>query len=257
MKYKSPEIESYSYINIKELVLTKKQQGYEATDNVKFTELELKSILSWIFAYHFHLPETSQYNQTQTDSFNTDQNVFFKITIDFGRYLLENLDSFEKDWFNKLLQNEYKIRGILYNEDILNFVEEALIDIMNIRQWEYGRFFLQKLFMILSDNPTWEKEERNILNALTNKEDYMSIMAKKINKTNTFLNLREEFVLIFTLKEKVLKSKMTMYDYTAISQIAQQKTYLFYTRRNELKLSFNKYLKQNWSLNRGMGGPKR
>ncbi len=257
MKFKSHEIESYSYINSKELVLTKKQQGFETTDNVKFTELELKSILSWIFAYHFHLPETSQYKQTQTDSFNTDQNVFFKITIDFGRYLLENLDSFEKDWFNKLLQNEYKIRGILYNEDILSFVEEALIDLMNIRQWEYGRFFLQKLFLIVLDNSTWEKEEKNILNALTNKEDYMSIMAKKINKTNTFLNLREEFVLIFTLKEKVLKSKMTMYDYTAISQIAQQKMCLFYTRRNELKLSFNKYLKQNWSLNRGMGGPKR
>lgn len=236
---------------------TKKQQGFETTDNIKFTELELKSLLSWVFAYHFHLPETRQYNKTQTDSFNTDENAFFKITIDFGRYLLENLDSFEKDWFNELLQKEYKIRGIVHNEYITSSVEESLIDLMNIRQWEYGRFFLQKFFLIASENSTWKKEEKNILNALTNKEDFMSIMAKKINKTNTFLNLREEFVLIFTLKEKVLKSKMTMYDYTAISQIAQQKMCLFYTRRNELKLSFNQYLKQNWNLDRGMGGPKR
>lgn len=256
MKYNTLEIKNYRYINYGELVLIKKQQGYEITDYVKFTELELKSLLSWAFAYHLHLTETSQYNN-QPNTFNSDANVFFKISLDFGRSLLENLDSYRKDWFNELLQKEYKIQGIVHNENILSFVEEGLIDLMNVIEWEYGRFFLQKLFLIISDNSIWEREEKNILNALKNKEDYMSIMAKKIKDTNTFLNSREEFILIFVLKEKILKEEMTMYDYTVISQIAQQKMYLLHSRRNDLKLSFNKYLKQNWNLNRGMGGPKR
>jgi hypothetical protein len=255
MVYKTLDLKKTQHIYFKE-IKDKYRSNIEKDEVIKLTDDELKSIIAGIFAVLFHSPETKNLSDEKKDLFNDETNYFFNITKDFGRVLIENLDGFKLEWLNGLLHKEYKIKDILKNQDVRSFAEEGLIDLMNVREWEYGRFFLQKLFSILTDHLTWKLNEQGISSILKDNENHMSIMAKKIKLTNTNLESDEKFTLIFVLKEKILKDKMSMYDYTVISQIAQQKMCQFDIRKFTLLIAFNNYLSVDWNLNRGMGGRK-
>ena len=255
MIYKIFEIKNYPHIDGRAILDTKEKQGFGLDDYVSFSDTELKSILSIIYAIYLHNPEVRE-TQNEIKGFLTEQNPFFNISRDFGRLLLENLEGSKLEWYQELLKAKYKLDGIFHNQELIYFVNEALISQMPIRQWEYGRFFLQQLFPILVDKFKWYNSKDHIYRSIENDENPLLKIAGMFKKSQTTLNAYENFTLIFVLKQQLLKEKITMGDYMVISQIAQHRILQLHSRRLVLKRSFNSVIKIGWSLNKGRGGPR-
>lgn len=256
MIYKIFEIKSYPHIDGGTILVTKEKQGFGLEDYVSFSDTELKSILSIIYAIYLHDPEIRE-NRNEIKGFLTEQNPYFNISRGFGRILLENLEYHRLEWYQELLNAKHKLDGIFHNQELIHFVNEALISQMPIRQWEYGRFFLVELFPVLVDKFKWYNSKDHIYRSIENDENPLLKIAGMFKKSKTTLNAYENFTLIFVLKQQLLKEKITMGDYAVISQIAQHRMLQLHSRRIVLKESFNSVIKIGWNLNKGRGGPRR
>lgn len=256
MIYKILEIKEYPHLFFGEIIDAKQSQGFGLGDYVSLNVTELKSILSAIYVDCLHKPEIEN-NQEISDKFLYEKNLYLKISRDFGRILLENLDGYKREWFQDLLKSKYKLDGILHNQELIHFVNEALISQMPIRQWEYGRFFLQRLFPILVDKDKWRYKKDDIYISIKDDENPLLKIATMFKKSTTTLNAYENFILIFVLKQELLKERITMQDYTVISQIAQQRMLRIYTKRFMLNQSLDSVIRLKWNLNKGRGGPRR
>ena len=84
-----------------EILVTKEKQGFGLEDYVSFSDTELKSILSIIYAIYLHQPEIRE-TQSEFKDFLTEQNPYFNISRGFGRILLENLEDHRLEWYQEL-----------------------------------------------------------------------------------------------------------------------------------------------------------
>lgn len=261
MEYKTLEFKRHIYVPLEEIKKKHINDNNNTIKSVQLSSVELKSLLSYLFAYSFHSDATvDSNNKEKALSFFTDSNEFFNISKEFGRCLIENLEGFELNWFENLLESTHNIENVNNNEKLNDFIDDVLINQIPIRQWEYGRFFLQKLFLILTVSNKWKNNQMKIfeeVGKLDKKEDNTLLIARKIQKVNTSLDNYKAFTMVFVLKEKLFKEKMTLYDYTVISQIAQQKMIHFFLKRVDLFITYNKCLDMKWNNNKGRGGHKR
>ncbi len=234
MIYKILEIKEYPSLYTKEVFAVKQNQGFGLEDFVSLNATELKSILSVIFVVCLHKPDLDN-NKELGNVFFYEENPYFKIPKDFGLVLMENLEGYKLEWYQDLLKAKYKLDEIFRNQDLIHFVNEALISQMPIRQWEYGRFFLMELFPILVDKFKWYNSKDHIYGSIKDDENPLLKIAGMFKKSKTTLNAYENFTLIFVLKQQLLKEKITMGDYAVISQIAQHRMLQLHSRENRVK----------------------
>ena len=78
------------------------QKKYLDSESIFFTEQELKSLMARSFAVVLHIADSEKLSESDRKNFISDSNRYFKISIDFGLILLDNLKDFNKDWFVKL-----------------------------------------------------------------------------------------------------------------------------------------------------------
>lgn len=250
MEYRKLNFKRYEYLLLNDFL------GNNNKEQIQFNDLEFKSLLSVIFAVRFHLQEY-QAIHSEESKFFSETNNFFNITSRFGRFLIENLEGFKLECFQDLLKKTYNRDKVIINEDLIEFVEENLINQLVVREWEYGQYVLQETFHLIVDDKNWTRQSNILLKPSMIKEIFLNSIARDLKKTNTLITVQEAFLIYFVLKEKILPEKMSFYDYSIISQIAQQKMIVLNKRHMTLKESLSEAISLNFTLNRGKGGPKR
>jgi|GEM_PF-5827198 len=242
------------YINIK----IKYGNKIDENGKVKFLEIDFKSILSIIFGLQLHLSELVNQDEQDNSSFFSDKNYYFNISKEFGSHLIENLEGFNLEWFNEIKNQSFILNGILGNENLSEFVEETLINQMNIRQWEFGKFFFDKISARFTmNNKKWLSVEKQISRLLKKDNDYWTNLSKKINELKSQIEYHEAMLLYFLIKNEVLKNEMNMLDYFLVASYAMNKMHNISLREKQIVNAFDELLSLKWGQNRGMGGPKR
>lgn len=233
------------YILFKTLI-----KKYSSTEHNRFTEQDFKSILALSFAIELHIRSLANSKTSVSSEFISDTNPYFKISIDFGLTLLDNLNDFEKERFDNLLSKPYKFEGIFRNLDIKDFTQEALIDQMNVRRWEYGKFFLEAFSQIM---------DMTLLNqsfkALQGQENFWDIMYQKMDKIKEPLENYEAVLLAYFIKNHIEKKDLNMRDYFLLGSIACQKIPFVFKREQNLKQAVREIisLDQNLKKKKGRG----
>lgn len=251
MEIKALEFKRYKHKGYWEIT-----EGRNSQEFIKLEEFELNSILSLLFMLEFHFPEVTEDNKKEVDYLLNEKELLFNTSRDFGRNLLESLDGYSKEWLVDLQNRTYRLDSILYNSELVDFVQTCLIDILPIRGWEYGRFFAQNFsdLIILSNDFRFYSDD--IKNSLVHDDDYLKKIAKKITDSKATLSEHEQLILALILKGKLFNSRMTIFDYFLISSIAKSKIVYISLRIKYFRLSVDYCLKQRWGINRGKGGPR-
>ncbi len=214
--------------------------NYNENGKVLFTDIELKSILSLIFAYQLHLPELEKQSKEERLKFLSEQNYCFNISKDFGRLLLENLEDYKLERLNELKRQSFKLITVRNDKYLNEFVEEALIDQMNIRQWEYGKFFFKFYSNILDSSIPHKKIKGNQSNQNSGKF-WDNLYDKMVNIKEPIENY-EAVLLGFYVKSKIEKQDLNMQNYLLLGSISSQKMYYLFKREQNLKQALNELL---------------
>lgn len=225
--------------------------NYNENGKVLFTDIELKSILSLIFAYQLHLPELEKQSKEERLKFLSEQNYYFNISKEFGRLLLENLVDFKLEWFNGLKKQSFKLVTVGSDENLNEFVEEALIDQMNIRQWEYGKYFFQSYSNILDSSISYKKIQGNQSNQ--NSAKFWDNLYDKMDSIKEPIENYEAVLLGFYVKSKIEKQDLNMQNYSLLGSISCQKLIYLFKREQNLKQALNELLSldQKLKINKG------
>lgn len=221
---------------------------YSSAEYNRFSEQDFKSILAFSFAIELHLTSVENSAAPDRREFISDTNPYFKISIDFGLTLLDNLNDFEKERFDNLLSQLYKFEGIFRNPDIKEFTHEALIDQMNVRRWEYGKYFLESFTQIL---------DKTLLNQsikpIQSQENFWDIMYQKTDKIKEPLENYEAVLLGFFFKNHIEKQDINMRDYFVLGSIACQKMPFVFKREQNLKQAVKEIISLDQNLNKKKG----
>lgn len=221
---------------------------YSFTEHNRFTEQDFKSILAFSFAIELHLGSVSNTAAPDRREFISDTNPYFKISVDFGLTLLDNLSDFKNEWFDNLLSQPYKFVDIFRNPDIKEFTQEALIDQMNVRRWEYGKYFLESFSQIM---------DKTLLNqslmVLQSQENFWDIMYQKMDKIKEPIENYEAVLLSFYFKNQIEKQNLNMRDYFLLGSIACQKMPFVFKREQNLKQAVREIISLNQNLKKGRG----
>lgn len=224
------------------------QKKYKNTESIRFTEKDFKSLLARSFAIELHGVFVQKMSETDKKDFTLDTNPYFRISIDFGLILLDNLMDFKKDWFNKLLSQTFIKNNSSSNSDIFEFINEALIDQMNIRRWEYGKYFLVSFSRIM-DNTIVNQS----IKSFQRQENFWDIMCEKMSKIKEPIENYEAVLLAFFIKNNIDKQELNMRDYYLLGSIASQKMPLIFKREQNLKQTMRELisLDQNFKKKKG------
>jgi hypothetical protein len=221
---------------------------YSSAEYNRFSEQDFKSILALSFAIELHLDSISNSSAPDRKVFISDTNPYFKISIDFGLTLLDNLNDFEKERFDNLLSQPYKFEGIFRNPDIKEFTHETLIDQMNVRRWEYGKYFLESFTQIM---------DKTLLNqsfkALQGQENFWDIMYQKMDKIKEPLENYEAVLLAYFIKNHIEKQDLNMRDYFLLGSIACQKMTFVFKREQNLKQAVKEIISLDQNLKKKKG----
>ncbi len=249
MIYKTLTIKSNTHISFAEILNRFNNEGINLSKPVKLHSIELKSLISILFSLLLHLPNYKFENTKQYLAILNEHNKLFKISREFGRHLLENLKDNDKNRRLELENERYLLRGILLNEKLIQFVEEVLIDSLIIKQWEYGRFFIQKFSAIIINKTIWDFNENKINRALNNTDsDLEKIVSMfKEDKLNNF----ETLILAYVIKENSSSSSNTMLDYMLSSIIFKDKAFYLNQNLTKLENTITKTINRKWNRNRG------
>ncbi len=245
MVYNVLKTNEFEHINF-QVIVRKYLANYNENDKVIFTDDELKSILSLIFAYQFHLLELEKQSKEDRLIFLSEQNDYFNISRKFGRLLLENLVDFNLQWFNGLKKQSFKLVSVGSNKQLNEFVEEALIDQMNIRQWEYGKYFFQSYSNILDSSVLHQKKQRNQSNQ--NLAQLWDNLYDKMVDIKEPIENYEAVLLGFYVKSKIEKQDLNMQNYLLLGSISSQKMYYLFKREQNLKQALNELLSLDQKL---------
>lgn len=248
------------------------RKKYSSIEQIKFSEPELKSLLALSFAIEIHVSSIVKLEEKDRKDFAIEVNPYFKTSIDFGLTLLDSLSDFKKEWLDKLLSKSYKIDNVLLDPYIKEFTSEALIDQMNIRQWEYGKNCLQSFSKIIDETIPNQPLQTN-----QGQGNFWDIVHQKMTKIKEPIENHEVVLLAFLVKNKIKNSEIDMLDYSIIATIASEKMPFIYKRERVLKQSLSEIIGLNQGLNqnlkndldndidnnlnnnkrKGKGGPKR
>lgn len=243
-------------ISLYEILKKYSQNQINNTDEKNLNKDDLSSILGILFAVDYHYPEINEKQVDEVRSCLKGNNKLFNITSDFGRHLIENLDGINKEFLQNLQNKSCKMDNFYKDEELFNFRQTALLDYMNIRNWEYGRFFIQNLSKLLFDPFKLKLHSSSIKNSLEKDENYLKKIGEKIIETKTNLETHEQLLLVFVIKEIIMKNKTTLNDYCIANFIAKDNIGSLNTRIDIMKKTLNDSLTLKWNLNRGKGGPK-
>ena len=245
MVYNVLKTNEFEHINFQDIG-KKYLANYNENGKVIFTDDELKSILSLIFAYQFHLPELEKQSKEDRLIFLSKQNDYFNISRKFGRLLLENLVDFNLQWFNDLKNQSFKLESVGINEQLNEFVEEALIDQMNIRQWEYGKYFFQSYSKILDSSKSNQGNQGN--QSIQNLAQFWDNLYDKMDKIKEPIENYEAVLMGFYIKSKIEKQDLNMQNYFLLGRISSQKMYYLFKREQNLKQALNELLSLDQKL---------
>jgi hypothetical protein len=229
------------------------QKKYLNSESIFFTEQELKSLMARSFALVLHSADAQKLSESDRKNFISDSNHYFKISIDFGLVLLDNLKDFNKDWFEKLQSKAFIKSNSSSSTDVFDFINEALIDQMNVRRWEYGKFFLEAFSQIM---------DKTFLNSsikpLQSQENFWDVMYQKMYKIKEPIENYEAVLLVYFIKNHIEKQDLNMRDYFLLGSIACQKIPFIFKREQNLKQSIKEIISLDQNLNKGRkkGGPK-
>lgn len=224
------------------------RKKYANNEVIDFTEQCFKSLLALSFASDLHSAYAQKMTKADTNGFFLDSNPYFKISIDFGLTLLDNLSDFNKEWFNKLLSQSYKFEEIMNNPDIIEFVQEGLIDQLNVRQWEYGKYFLES-FSKFMDSSIISKPIKSI----QNQEEFWVKMYQIMVKIKEPIEKYEPVLLAYFIKNHVEKHDLNMLDYFRLGLISSQKMPLIFKRQQNLKQALREIIALDQNLNKKKG----
>ena len=245
MVYNVLKTNEFEHINF-QVIVRKYLANYNENDKVMFTDNELKSILSLIFAYQLHLLELEKQSKEGRLKFMSEQNNYFNISKEFGRLLLENLVDFKLEWFNGLKKQSFKLVTVGSDKNLNEFVEEALIDQMNIRQWEYGKYFFQSYSNILDSSLSNQKIKENQSNQ--NSAKFCDNLYHKMVNIKEPIQNYEAVLLGFYVKSKIEKQHLNMQNYSLLGSISSQKMYYLFKREQNLKQALNELLSLDQKL---------
>mgnify|MGYP003520877444 FL=1 len=223
---------------------------------IQLTSDEIKSILSLFFCFKFHYPNFDNSKIPEINAILNERNPVFNITKDFGRHLIENLSGYYKSWLNYIEKTPFRFDKILENKEIINFVEMALLDFMIIRNWEFGKFFIQEFSKIIIDSTTLNRNFLDIKRALEKEADYLKKIGEKIIESEDNLETNESLLLVITLQERILKNTVSLYSYTLISFTVREKAWQLSLKIDTYKKSLSKSLNFKWSIDKGKGRGK-
>lgn len=253
MQIKALEYKYFNHIPFSKI--EKKYNTYSSKKTVNLTEDEFKSILSNLFTIKYLFPEFA--GQINLKGFQMLNHVYFSsnITIEFGWLMIENLDRSYLNWYNELLNNSYDISNILLDNELHDFVEQALIDYMAYRKIEYGKFFLQRYTKVILDvNNIFNYEK--IKKRIENTPKPLKLIADNIKMVNPDLSVDEYLFLMFIIKNAILKSDNAAIDYAFVNSIVKNDFFKIDNNREIYRVTINKTLNMNWEINKGRGGHK-
>lgn len=245
MVYNVLKTNEFVHINFQDIG-RKYQANYNENGKVLFTDNELKSILSLIFAYQLHLPELEKQSKEDRLKFLSEQNYYFNISKNFGRLLLENLEDYKFEWFNELKRQSFRLEIVGSDKNLNEFVEEALIDQMNIRQWEYGKYFFQSYSNILDSSISYKKMQGNQSNQ--NSAKFWDNLYDKMDSIKEPIENYEAVLLGFYIKRKIEIQDLNMQNYFLLGSISCQKMPYLFKREQNLKQALNELLSPDQKL---------
>lgn len=229
------------------------QKKYLDSESIFFTEQELKSLMARSFAVVLHIADSEKLSESDRKNFISDSNRYFKISIDFGLILLDNIKDFNKDWFEKLQSKAFIKSNSSSSSDVFDFINEALIDQMNVRRWEYGKYFLEAFSEFM---------DKSLLNQpikpLQSHENFWDIMYQKMYKIKEPLENYEAVLLAYFIKNHIEKQDLNMRDYFLLGSIACQKMPFIFKKEQNLKQAIKEIISLDQNLKKGIrkGGPK-
>ena len=90
-----------------------------------------------------------------------------------------------------MLSKPYKFVDIFSNPDIKEFTHETLIDQMNVRRWEYGKYFLESFTQIMDKTLLSQS-----INPFQSQENFWDIMYQKMDKIKEPIENYEAVLLL-------------------------------------------------------------
>ena len=215
---------------------------------VYFSEQDFKSLLALSFAIELHGNYLAQLPGTDLKNFNLDSNRYFKISINFGLILLDNLSDFKKEWFSTLLSQQYRFGEFFNYTDIKEFTQEALIDQLSVRQWEYGMYFLESFSKIIGSSIV-----KQPIKSSQSRGEFWDLMYKKMDIIKEPIENHEAVLLAFFIKKHIEKQDLNMWDYFLIGNVACQKMHLIFKRELNLKQATREIVSLDQNLNKKKG----
>ena len=222
---------------------------------ILLTSDEIKSMISLLFCFKFHYPNFTINNMDKLKIILNEKAPLFNITRDFGRHMIENLDRYYTVWLNHIEKNPFRFDDLLENKEIIDFIEMALLDYMSIRKCEYGKFFIYEFSKIIISPITLERNSLKIKNVLEKENNYLIKIGEKISESKSNLKTHESLLLVFALRERIMKEKRVPYhSYALTNYIVRENVFELSLKINMFKESLDKSLNISWSKGKGMGG---
>lgn len=221
---------------------------------ILLTSDEIKSMISLLFCIKFHYPNFTNNDIDKLNIILVEKAPLFNITRDFGRHMIENLDRYYTGWLNHIEKNPFRFDNIFKNNEIIDFVEMALLDHMSIRNWEFGKFFIQEFSKIIINPTILEIRSLEIKSVLEKENNYLIKIGKKISESKANLKTHESLLLVFALRERIIKEKIVpYYSYALTSYIVKENAFELSLKINIFKESLNRSLNFKWSNGKGKG----
>ena len=221
---------------------------------IQLTSDETKSMISLLFCIKFHYPNFTNNDIDILNIILVEKAPLFNITRDFGRHMIENLDRYYTGWLKHIEKSTFRFDNIFKNKEIIDFVEMALLDYMNIRKCEYGKFFIYEFSKIIINPITLEINKLKIKSVLEKESNYLIKIGEKILESKINLKTHESLLLVFALRERIMKEKkVSYYSYALTNYIVRENAFALSLKINTFKESLNKSLNFKWSNGKGKG----